>query len=52
MGALNVKVADLAKVEQPFVKAGPKPHAPSVHVVGEVVDDLQAMTHRVAIDTL
>ena len=47
--ALNIKVTDLAEVEKLLVKRPPKCHAPAVHVVREVVNQLQAVAHRVAV---
>ncbi len=48
---LDVEVADFTEVEQLLVEAGPVRHAPAINVVGEVVDDLQAGTDRVAVHT-
>ena len=47
--ALDVEVADLAEVEQLLVEVRPVGHAAAVHVVGEVVDDLQARALGVAV---
>ncbi len=41
--ALDVEVADFAEVEQLLVEVGPVGHAAAVHVVGQVIDDLQAV---------
>ena len=46
--ALDVEVADLAEVEQPLVVLGPERHAAAVHVVRQVVDDLQPVARRMA----
>src|SRR3982751_197308 len=35
---LDVKIADFAEVEEPFVEIGPEGHAPPVNVVGQMVD--------------
>src|SRR3989442_10489140 len=40
--ALDVEVADLAAIEQPFVELGPFLHAAAVDVVREVIDVAQA----------
>ncbi|MCY1451932.1 hypothetical protein D9M71_688220 [compost metagenome] len=50
--ALDIEVADFTEVEQFLVEAGPVSHAPAVNVVGEVVDDFQAGTHRVTVHAL
>ena len=47
--ALNVEEANFAKIEQPLVKIGPERHASAVHVVGQVVNQLQAVAHRVVV---
>ena len=45
----DVEAADLAELEQAFVEGSPVIHAPTVHVVGEVIDDLEAGAGGVAI---
>ena len=40
--AFDVEVADLAEVGDTLVEAGPDIHLPAAHVVGQVVDALQA----------
>src|SRR3990167_9004198 len=47
--ALDVEVADLAEVEQLLVEVGPETHAAPVHVVREVVDQVQAVAHGAAV---
>src|ERR1700676_3216113 len=46
---LDVKEADLAEVEQFFVKAGPDIHAAAMDVVGEMVEIEQARARRLRI---
>lgn len=50
--ALDVEVTDLAEVEQPLVELAPEAHASAVHVVREMVDDLQAVPTRVPVHAL
>ena len=50
--ALDVEVADLAEVEQPFVKRCPVAHPTAVDVVRQVVDERQAVAHRMAVDAV
>ena len=38
--ALDVEIPDLTKAEDAFVEAGPMRHAPTVDVVGEMVDGM------------
>ena len=47
--ALDVEVADLTEVEQALIEARPIAHATPVHVVGEVVDELETMAYGVAL---
>ena len=47
--ALDVEVADLAEVEELLVEPRPIGHAAAVDVVGEVIDELQAVPHRMAV---
>ena len=46
---LDVKKTYLAKVEQPGIKIGPERHAAPVDVVCEVVNQRQAVAHRVPV---
>ncbi len=46
---LDIEVAYFAEVEQLLVEPSPIGHAPAIDVMGQVVDDLQACTGRVAI---
>ena len=48
--ALDVKEADLAKVEEPLVILGPVVHSTLVHVVSQVVDDVEAASHGMAVN--
>ncbi|SOY73835.1 protein of unknown function (plasmid) [Cupriavidus taiwanensis] len=50
--ALDVEIADFAEIEQLFVEVGPVSHAATVDVVGQVVDQLEAVADRVAVDAL
>src|SRR5215204_837964 len=45
----NVEVADLAEVEDAGVEVGPLVHAPTVHVVGQVVDVVQPRPVRMRV---
>ena len=47
--ALNIEVANLAEIEQLFIKPAPERHAAPVHVVRQVVNQRQAVAHRVAV---
>ena len=47
--ALDVKIADLAEVEDPLIKRRPVRHAPAVDVVRQVIDQLEAGPHRIAV---
>ena len=49
--ALDVEVADLAEVEELLVEVAPEGHAPAIDVVRQVIDDLQAVAHRMSVDT-
>ena len=49
---LDVEEPDFAEVEQALVKISPEGHATAVHVVCQVVDEFQAMAHRVAVHAL
>jgi hypothetical protein len=46
---LDVEVAELPEVEDLLVEPGPVAHAAAVHVVGEVVDQLEAVPARMAL---
>ena len=47
--ALNIKVSNLAKVENLFIERSPIGHASFVNIVGEVIDHLEAMTSGMTI---
>lgn len=47
--ALDVEITRFTEVEQFFVEVGPVGHAAAIHVVGQVVDDLEAGALRVAV---
>ena len=49
--AFDVEKADLAEVEEAGVEIKPDVHPALVDIVGEVVDDFEAMAHGVAICT-
>src|SRR5205807_1018123 len=44
--ALDVEEANLAEVEQLFVKAGPHVHTAAMDIVGEVIDVIEPRAHR------
>ena len=47
MLTLDVEVTNFAEVKNLLVKAAPKRHATFVHIVREVIDELQAMAKGV-----
>ncbi len=47
---LDVEIADLAKVEQPFVVVGPVFDSTAVDVVGKVIDGMKPATYGVTVD--
>ncbi len=47
---LDVEVTRFTEVEQFLVEVGPVDHAPAIDVMGQVVDNLEAGAHRVAVD--
>src|SRR5690606_16987396 len=50
--ALDVKILDLAEIEEPLVELGPFRHAATMHVVCQVVDIGQADAFRIALGAL
>ena len=45
--AFDIEVTHLAEIEQVFVELGPFLHAPTMHVVGQVIDIGQAVANRI-----